>query len=221
MRTRTTNRLILFAVALVAALAAPTPASAATYNVNIVEFAYQPAELTINPGDTVVWTNVGTVIHTVRAVDFSFNSGAMSPGRSFSHTFTTPGRYEYTDFLSPVPFRGVIIVTGTTPTTPVVGSAFFINGTSTQTGPSGARVSLFATGAEPGFSYRLVSGQGTAQQPCSTNVVPINPTQRFANAQGVIAQTAGTLNRPAGQWQICFLAEGQVVTGAATYTVSG
>lgn len=102
----------------------------------------------------------------------------------------------------------------------VAGAAFFIDGTSTKAGPSGATVSVFATSAEPGFSYRLVSGHGTGQRPCSTDVVALNDTLRFANAEGVIGRTSGTLNRPAGEWQICFLAEGQVVTGAATYTVS-
>jgi len=65
MRTSATTRLSLVAIALVAALAAPSSVSAATYAVTIVEFAVTPAELTINPGDTVVFTNVGTVIHAV------------------------------------------------------------------------------------------------------------------------------------------------------------
>ena len=104
----------------------------------------------------------------------------------------------------------------------MVGAAFYIDGTSVGRGPPGSRVSLFATGAEPGFSYKLVSGRGSSSgRPCSTDVVAINDTVRFANAQGVIGQTAGTLNRPPGQWQICFLAEGQVVTGQTTYTVTG
>ncbi len=109
------------------------------------------------------------------------------------------------------------------PPNPVLaGAAFYSDGTSTRTGPSGARVSVFATTAEPGFSYTLVSGRTAAGTPgpCSADVVPINATVRLANAQGVIPQTAGTLSRPAGQWQICFLAAGQTVTGAATYTVT-
>jgi len=221
MTTRTTKRLTLVAaIALVAALAVPGAASAATYQVSIVEFSFTPAELTINPGDTVVWANLGTIIHGVIADDRSFNAGSLSPGRTYAYTFNTPGRYPYSDFFFPG-VRGVIIVTGTPPSANLAGAAFYIDGTSAQTGPSGARVSLFATSAEPGFSYRLVSGRGTAQQPCSTDVLPINTTARFANAQGVIGQTAGTLNRPPGQWQICFLAEGQAVTGAATYTVTG
>ena len=119
-----------------------------------------------------------------------------------------------------------LVVTAGEPLTPPVpelgGAAFFSDGTSSRTGPSGARVSAFATSAEPGFGYKLVSGRaGASGRPCTADVVPINDTVRFANAQGVIAQTAGTLTRPSGTWQVCFLAEGQVVTGAATYTVAG
>ena len=103
----------------------------------------------------------------------------------------------------------------------VAGAAFYIDGTSARSGPPGARVSLFATGAEPGFGYTLVSGRtGASGRPCSADVVPVNDAPKFANAQGVIGQTAGFLYRPTGEWQICFLDEGRVVTGAATFTVT-
>ena len=72
------------------------------------------------------------------------------------------------------------------------------------------------------YRYKLVSGRsGAGGRPCSTDVVPINDAAKFANTQGLIGQTAGILVRPTGEWQICFLATGQVVSGAATYTVSG
>ena len=104
----------------------------------------------------------------------------------------------------------------------VAGAAFYSDGTSSRSGPSGARVSLFATSAEPGFAYKLVSGRSVpGGTPCSIDAMPINDTPRFASSGGVIAQTAGPLNRPAGEWQICFLAGNHTVTGAATYTVTG
>ncbi len=67
----------------------------------------------------------------------------------------------------------------------------------------------------------LLADDGKTGRPCVVDVVPVNNTLKFADAQGVIGQTAGTLNRPPGQWQICFLDEGRVVTGVATYTVAG
>ena len=108
------------------------------------------------------------------------------------------------------------------PSPTVVGAAFYTDGTSARSGPPGARVSVFATSSEPGFTYRLVSGRrGVTGRPCSADVVPLNDAPKFANAQGVIGQTTGPLNRPPGQWDVCFLAAGLVVTGAVPYTVIG
>ena len=235
-KSRATPRLTaLVAVAIVLALVAPGGVSAATVGVSIVDFDFLPREITISPGDTVVWRNNGVAPHTVMANSGTFASDILNPTETFSRTFPTPGRYAYHCHLHPQ-MAGVVVVaadgtttststststTVPTPSVPVAGAAFYIDGTSDRSGPSGAAVSVFATGAEPGFSYRLVSGRGTGQRPCSTDVMPLNDTLRFANAEGVIGRTGGTPNRPPGQWQICFLAEGRVVTGAVTYTVSG
>jgi plastocyanin len=246
MLTRRSKRLTLVAMALVVAVVLPNAVSAATIEVSIIDFDFVPREVRIAPGDTVLWRNNGmaphTATHCVRNTPQSpcnpplFDTGQLNTGQTFSSTFPTPGTFPYICLIHPF-MTGVVIVAadGTTTSStstststtipgasvPVAGAAFHIDGTSDRTGASGAPVSVFATRAEPGFSYKLVSGRGTGQRPCSTDVMPINNTARFANTEGVIARTGGTLNRPPGQWQICFLAEGQVVTGAATYTVSG
>ncbi len=242
MTRRTGTQLVLVSIALVAALVVPGEVSAATRDVEIFDFFYAPSEITVNPGDEVVWTNQGPSDHTVTDDDhIRFDSGFIDRGLKFRHVFQTPGRFPYHCDIHGL--QGVIVVaadgsttttsTSTSTSTPttsttlpptnavVAGAAFLSTGTSAGTGPSGSRVSVFATSAETGFSYRLVSGHGTAQQPCSTDVVPVNDTVRLANAQGLIAQTAGTVNRQPGVWQLCFLAPGQVVTGAVTYTVAG
>ncbi|HCT75459.1 MAG TPA: hypothetical protein DGT23_02470 [Micromonosporaceae bacterium] len=41
------------------------PAAAATHQIMIMNFKYSPSTLTINPGDTVTWTNHDTAPHTV------------------------------------------------------------------------------------------------------------------------------------------------------------
>ena len=117
---------------------------------------------------------------------------------------------------------GVTAVGPPPPEAVVSGAAFYSDGSSTRAAPTGTRVSVFATSAEPGFGYQLVSGRTAAgsNSPCSTDVAPINAAVKFANAQGVIGQTAGVLDRPPGAWQVCYLARGQTVTGAATYTVT-
>jgi plastocyanin len=70
--------------------------------VTIREKAFNPDKLTITSGTTVVWTNNDKMSHRVvhlpgPGADELFHSDRMDPGQSFSYTFTTPGRYEYSD----------------------------------------------------------------------------------------------------------------------------
>ena len=68
---------------------APTPAT-----VEMRNFAFEPRELTVAPGTTVVWKDaVGR--HTVRADDGSFESDVLAVGGEFRHTFDKPGRYPF------------------------------------------------------------------------------------------------------------------------------
>ena len=56
---------------------------------------YDQQNLTIKVGDSVVWTNVGEVEHTVTAVNGDFNSGPLKPGQTFSVQFNNPGVFSY------------------------------------------------------------------------------------------------------------------------------
>ena len=80
-------------------------------NVDIKDFSFQPAEVKVKVGDTVVWKQVDTVAHTVTVVDGpeSFDSGLLEHGQTFSYTFTKPGEYSYK--CTPHPkMRGKVIV---------------------------------------------------------------------------------------------------------------
>ena len=69
----------------------------AALSVNIQNFAFSPSTLTIDVGDSVTWTNNDGASHTVTSTSgpASFDSGTLSPGDSFSFTFTTAGTYDY------------------------------------------------------------------------------------------------------------------------------
>ena len=56
---------------------------------------FLPEDLTINVGDTVVWTNNDDSPHTVTADDDEFNSGNLAEGATWSYTFTEAGTYDY------------------------------------------------------------------------------------------------------------------------------
>lgn len=81
------------------------------------DLVFDPDELSISAGDTIIWENVGSVQHSVtaygdqipdgaeyfasggfdseQAARDAFPDGAIGGGGSFRHTFETPGSYEY------------------------------------------------------------------------------------------------------------------------------
>jgi len=72
---------------------------------------YSANVLTVSAGTTVTWTNQDEMMHTVTAVDGSFDSSFLDPGTSFSYTFDEPGEYEY--FCGPHPWmRAKVVVDG-------------------------------------------------------------------------------------------------------------
>ena len=67
-----------------------------TYNIDIKSFAFQTPGLTINIGDSVTWTNMDSVAHTVTSDSGSeLDSEYLSKGEGYSHTFTQTGIFNY------------------------------------------------------------------------------------------------------------------------------
>ena len=64
----------------------PAAAQDPVNRVKVVDFAFDPAALTVPAGATVTWTNAGNRPHTVTADDGSFDSGRLDPGEQFSQT---------------------------------------------------------------------------------------------------------------------------------------
>ena len=57
--------------------------------------AYGTNPLIISINTTVTWVNNDDVDHTVTSVTGLFDSGVLSPGQSFSFTFSQPGTFQY------------------------------------------------------------------------------------------------------------------------------
>lgn len=89
-------------------------AQATQAQVSAVDNEFLPRTITINAGDTVVWTNNGQLPHTVTADDGSFDSGLFFSGQTFSLTFDTPGTFPYHCTLHGAPggvgMAGVVVV---------------------------------------------------------------------------------------------------------------
>lgn len=84
-----------------AALVAMPPATAATVNVSIARGGFSPATTTINPDDTIVWTNRDSINHQVVSDSGTFVSPILGPGKTYAFTFVNPGTFRYRDALNP------------------------------------------------------------------------------------------------------------------------
>jgi len=83
----------------------PSPAGvahkSASQSVNMGDFFFSPASVTISVGDTVTWHNSGQAPHTATANDGSFDTGTINAGGSGSHTFSTAGTFSYICTIHP------------------------------------------------------------------------------------------------------------------------
>lgn len=93
-----------------AALAMPVEAK--TWTIKIADMRFEPATVTVAPGDTVVWVNQDLVPHTATsAVPEGFDSHAIAPGANWHYRAAMPGRYAYACTFHPT-MRATLIVKG-------------------------------------------------------------------------------------------------------------
>jgi plastocyanin len=101
--------------------ATPPPASSASSassgsassvgtTVEIKNFMFMPATLTVPAGTTVTWKFDDSTDHTVNADDNSFASSPMANGQTFTHTFSSAGTVAYHCSIHPF-MKGTIVVT--------------------------------------------------------------------------------------------------------------
>lgn len=81
-----------------------------TFEVSINNFAFNPASVTISTGDTVRWTNMDPVNHTV--TNSIFDSGIIKSGDSYEFMFTETGTFEYHCSIHPVMQGNITVVAG-------------------------------------------------------------------------------------------------------------
>jgi len=109
----TMRRLLLAAAAALALVFAGSASTApsATATVRILSTKFTPASVTITAGDAVTWRNDDTKNHQVVANGGQFASPILAPGKTYSHTFGSAGRFAYHDALHPT-LRGSVTVKG-------------------------------------------------------------------------------------------------------------
>ena len=108
MRNRIQSIVLLLA-SLVVLYACAGRQAGRTHRIEIAGMKYAPAELTVAPGDTVVWVNHDIVPHTVTAEGRQFDSGSLSPSGEWSWLVRERGRIAYACTFHPV-MKAVLIV---------------------------------------------------------------------------------------------------------------
>lgn len=95
------RRAALALVGLVAALLLASACSssggkaASGDTVQVVNFSFEPQNLSVKTGTTVTWKFQDSAAHNVAAKDNSFKSPDLKKGQSYSYTFTKAGTYSY------------------------------------------------------------------------------------------------------------------------------
>jgi plastocyanin len=98
--------------------ASAAPRGASTVNVTIQNFAFAPATVTIDPGDTVHWTNLDGASHSAITVTPGFITAVLSQNQSTTTTFDRPGTYDYICGVHGASMRGTVVVRGVVLATP-------------------------------------------------------------------------------------------------------
>lgn len=121
-------------VLLVTTVFAPR-AQAADYSVDLTNYSFSPATLTVKVGDTVTWTNHDQAPHdaTTTSAPAPFKSPELSTGESWTYTFTTAGTYSYYCSIHPDMRAQIIVQAAAASTaTPVPAPAAVVPKTTTQ-----------------------------------------------------------------------------------------
>ena len=89
---------LAISLALLASLAAASPAAAAEWTVDAIDYEFQAPELQVAVGDTVNWNfvNAGHTATSARGQAERWDSGSADRGTALRpRPFDTPGRYQY------------------------------------------------------------------------------------------------------------------------------
>jgi plastocyanin/uncharacterized cupredoxin-like copper-binding protein len=149
------NRWLLIAVMalLTVGVWAASRSEAATSNVDMQNFAFTPAEVTVRVGDTVTWFNKDSEPHAVQGGPM--NSPDIQPGSSFSHTFDQVGHVDYLCRIHTY-MTGVVHVVGDNEPTTTTSTTAPPSTTSTTAPPA-----TTTTTTEPGGTTTTTQPGGT------------------------------------------------------------
>jgi plastocyanin len=105
--------LLAVPLALAGVLAAAAPVGAADARLDVVDYYFSPSSAQVDPGDTVTWSFVGPTDHTTTSKAGQaerWGSPLEGPGKTFAHTFTKPGKFQF--YCRPHPYMTGTVTVG-------------------------------------------------------------------------------------------------------------
>jgi plastocyanin/uncharacterized protein (DUF2141 family) len=184
-------------------LASSLPALASNLtNVNIGDFFFSPAAVTINVNDQVKWTWIGSIVHTTTSDSSLWDSGVKGNGSTFVTTFSAAGSFPYHCSVHPFMTAAITVQAANVPPTVTI--------TNPPNGSVLAAPATFSIGA------RASDTDGTV-----TNVLFLQGTTSIGNVQNNPYSVAVN-NLPAGDYTFSAVASdngGAKATNAITMHV--
>ncbi len=73
------------------------------------EYAFKPLRVKVKVGTTVTWTNDGKLPHSATALDGSWTTGEVAPGKTATVKFDRPGNYTYSCADHPWSYAQIVV----------------------------------------------------------------------------------------------------------------
>src|SRR5581483_3063161 len=126
-RGRAFSLVFSISAALMACFAMPVLGASA--NVDIVDFSFNPASVTVHVNDSVTWTWIGPTVHTATSDTGLWDSGLLSSSSTtFTHAFTSSGSFPYFCEVHPFMTASVTVQAQTANVPPTVSITSPTNG---------------------------------------------------------------------------------------------
>lgn len=175
---------LVLSLAAFASALVPAAAAQGTVNVSIQNYAFNPSSITVVIGvnNTVKWTNNDAVTHTVTGDDGSWGSGGLSTGATYTHSFDSPGVYNYHCSIHPY-MMGTVVVQGSGPAT---SSTTTSAGSSSSTSELSSSLSASSSSTSSAHSAATTASSSTSTKAGSSGGIP-----EFPYALGAVAAATG------------------------------
>jgi predicted secreted protein with PEFG-CTERM motif len=168
------------------------PAGSSSPGCDETNECYVPNKVTVNPGDTVVWSNDDTAAHTVTSgtpsdgPDGNFDSSLFAAGTTFSNTFDTLGEYNYFCMVHPWMKGSVLVTVGGMPETNL--GAITIGNTVKNSSDNNLMAEIIPTNGKQGeqmtIDIKITDLQGNPPQHLTYNIQAAQGTTVLLNEEG-------------------------------------